>query len=785
MAASRAQESPTLDGFLNEPVWQNAQVATDFVQNEPVNGAPPTLKSEVRILYDDNAVYIGAMLYDHAPDSILRQLSKRDVGSGANTDYFSVAFDTYDDDQNAFHFAVSAAGVQTDSRISQVGEDVVWDAVWKSEVNITDQGWIVEMEIPYSALRFPKKPEQQWGIQFRRIVRRRRETVYWNFVDRAVDGVVNQFGSLQGLRGIEPPVRLALTPYVSTYVQRYSPGNSGGVPENDYSFNAGADLKLGLSESFTLDMTLVPDFGQVVSDNQVLNLSPFEVRFRENRQFFTEGTELFNIANLFYSRRIGGRPRNFGAAYDALGTGDSIVRNPTTTRLLNAFKISGRTPGRTGLGVFNAMTAPAKAVINGEGGEREVVTQAFTNYSVLVADQSLGGNSYASIINTNRLEADGFMANVTAGRIKIADRANKYAFSGEAAASQRWDQVNQGMPDIGYKYWYNLGKYSGNFFFDLGQNVESANYNPNDMGFLFAPNEFTDFGRIGYNVYTPTWKFLAIGNELGARMEHLESPRRFSNFRIFYNNWFQLKSFDFFGLRARIEPVDGYDFFEPRVIGRPFAVPKGHGTGGFFSSNYARRFALDLNWSLDWRPDWEQEIYEYRIAPRFRASDKLQFILDFNDGIRLNDKGFVNFDSLGNSLIGTRNRRDIETILTTEYTFTNKIALSFRARHYWSRVRYSSIESLNGEGYLGATYYDEHHDINFNAFNIDCVFQWRFAPGSDLFIVWKNSILELGDSPIDQYFENLGSTFSSPQTNSLSLRVLYYLDYARFAKRGA
>lgn len=783
IGALRSDNSPTLDGRLDEDVWKRAPIASDFVQNEPLNGAPASQRSEVRIVYNDKAVFIGAMLYDVSPDSILTQLSKRDVGSRANADYFSVAFDTYDDDQNAFHFAVSAAGVQTDSRISQVGEDMVWDAVWRSEVAITHEGWVVEMEIPYSALRFSKKPIQDWGMQFRRVIRRKRETDYWNFVDRAVDGVVNQFGSLEGLEGIEPPLRLALTPYVSGYVRRFSPGKGGGTAENDYSYAAGADLKLGISEAFTLDMTLVPDFGQVISDNQVLNLSPFEVQFQENRQFFTEGTELFNIAGIFYSRRIGGRPRNFNAAFDSLKTGDSLVSNPTNTRLLNAFKISGRTKSKTGLGVFNALTAPAKAVINGEGGNREVVTQALTNYNVLVADQSFAANSYASIINTNRLEADGFVANVVAGRFKLADAANKWFVQGEGASSQRWDRFGDSPADLGYKYWYRMGKSSGNLTFNIGQNVESARYNPNDLGFLSAPNEFTDFGSITYARYKPTWKFFAFGHTFSATHQSLYSPRRFSNLSVDYENWFQLKSFDFFGFWAWAEPLKNYDFFEARVTGRALQRPAAGGVGGFFSSNYARKFALDINWSVWERPQWQQTFKSLRISPRFRVNDKLQFIVDWNISHSFNEKGFVNFDSLGNSLIGTRNRRNMETILTTEYTFTNKIALSFRARHYWSRVNYSGIEALGENANLEPTYYNGNHDINFNAFNIDCVFQWRYAPGSDLFIVWKNSILQAADQPFIGYFENLNNTFTSPQTNSISLRILYYLDFARFARK--
>ena len=412
LRAERVSEPIKIDGKLDETVWASVHAAADFVQFEPVNGGPVSHPSEVRLVYDDKAIYVGAMLYDSAPDSILRQLSRRDGGGeGANADDFSIAFDTYNDNQNAFAFAVSASGVQTDSRHSALGEDIVWDAVWRSAVHIHEKGWSLEMEIPYSALRFSDKEIQDWGLQIRRTVRRHRETATWNPMDRATEGVVNQFGTLEGLTGLKPPLRLAVTPYVSGYLQKFSPGKGAGSPSYQRYFNAGADLKLGVSKAFTLDMTLVPDFGQVVADNQVLNLSPFEVQFKENRQFFTEGTELFNIANVFYSRRIGGEPRNYYHINDSLRNGESVLSNPSKGRLLNAFKLSGRTQGKTGIGVFNGMTSASHAQVTGPDGDREIMTQDFTNYNVAVVDQSLRNNGYVSLINTNRFERNGFIDN--------------------------------------------------------------------------------------------------------------------------------------------------------------------------------------------------------------------------------------------------------------------------------------------------------------------------------------------------------------------------------------
>ncbi len=791
--ASKILEAPKIDGRLDDQAWKEAAPLSNFTEFEPNNGAAASERTEVRILYDNVSVYIGAKMYDSKPDKISKQLGDRDSGDDVNTDLFGIGFDTYDDNQNGFIFFVSAAGVQTDVRISQVGWDEVWDGVWNSSVQIEEDGWSVEMEIPYSALRFPAQKVQTWGVQCSRGLRRTRQTFYWNYQGRDIDGEVNQWGELQGIEGIDPPVRLSLLPYVSYYRQFYNPGKNSSDPSSASGiFNAGADLKYGISDGFTLDMTLVPDFGQVVSDNQVLNLSPFEVRFQENRPFFTEGTELFNIANVFYSRRIGAQPRNYSpsswAAQDSLVLdeikGDEVIlNNPNSSKLVNAFKISGRTQKKTGLGVFNAMTSPMRATISGPDGTREVITQDFTNYNVAVVDQSISKNSFASLINTNRMERGGYMANVTASRLRLADDKNNWFLFGEAAMSQRYEDMKAGDGDIGYKYYYELGKNNGNFTFNVGQNVESDNYNPNDMGFLMAPNEYTNFARFRYNIYKPFWKLVGQFNSLNIRQQNLYAPRKYQSININYDTWFQFKSFDFAGLFFFANPGKRFDYFESRT-GAVFNLPGSWGGGGFLSTNYARRWALDINYSGWTQPSFDARGMELSISPRFRVSDRLQFIhttsLDLND----NSRGFVTFDEAGNSLIGIRDRKDVVNTFNTIYSFTSRMNLNFRLRHYWSRVSYDDILVLEESGDLGATNYNENEDINFNVFNIDCVFRWRFAPGSDVFIVWKNSILEAGDQLINSFGQNLQNTFQSPQTNSISVRVLYYIDFARLRKRG-
>lgn len=209
--ASRIQETPKIDGILDEEVWKNVPIASDFIQNSPNPGNKPSQKTEVKVLYDNTAMYIGATMYDVSKDSIMRQLSQRDEEE--NTDLFAVFIDTYKDGQSGYGFVVHPTGVQWDARYSATqGQDVSWNAVWISAVSMDENNWYVEMKIPYSAIRFPEKPIQEWGINFARKIRRIREFNFWNEVNPEVNGFVNQWGTLMGISDIEAPVRLMFIP---------------------------------------------------------------------------------------------------------------------------------------------------------------------------------------------------------------------------------------------------------------------------------------------------------------------------------------------------------------------------------------------------------------------------------------------------------------------------------------------------------------------------------------------------------------------------------------------
>ena len=273
--AVRSEDSPRIDGVLDEPCWQNAQVAKDFLQRIPYNGRPATFETEVRFLYDNTGLYIGADLKDPWPDSIPTQLGLRDSPE-LNADNLVIGLSPFNDGLNAFCFMVYVSDVQADFKISGENgdDDFTWDAVWTSKAKKYDKGWICEMKIPYSAIRFPKTDLQQWGMNCQRSIRRYREYNTWNLIDSKVSGIVNQAGLLTGISHIKPPLRLSLMPYVSGYVQ-----NAPGSSNYNFSYNYGADLKYGINQSFTLDMTLIPDFGQVRSDDIMYNFTPFEIQY--------------------------------------------------------------------------------------------------------------------------------------------------------------------------------------------------------------------------------------------------------------------------------------------------------------------------------------------------------------------------------------------------------------------------------------------------------------------------------------------------------------------------
>lgn len=783
--ATRVTTPPKIDGFLDEEVWQKTRCsATNFIQRSPNPGGVPSAPTEVKILYDNHSVYIAAFLYDVSEDSIMREFTKRD--DSGFSDVFGVFFDTYDDDINAFEFLVSAAGVQSDRRWTAMGSDESWNAAWLSETRIEGTNWYVEMEIPLSALRFPKTPIQEWGVNFRRTIRRNNENNYWNEIDPQTNGFVNQFGRLTGINNVKSPVRLSISPYISTYYDTYS-GDAENPASSDTRINGGMDLRYGINDAFTLDMILVPDFGQVVSDNKVLNLSPFEVQFDENRQFFKEGTDLFNKGDFFYSRRVGGKPLLYDDLEDQYSDSDALLSNPQESSLINATKISGRTASGFGVGVFNAMTSSTFArVQDAETNEvREILTDPLTNYNVLAFDQSLPNNSYISLVNTNVLRQGSYYdANLTGTSFRLANKRNQFAVYGRGALSQKYG-LEEG-DEFGFMSSVTVAKIGGNLRTSLTNYVESDTYDPNDLGFMRANNEVRTSANIGYNIYQPFWQLLNLSTDLDIRYTRLYDPSVFTQLNVSASVRGTFRNFFYTSLRYESAPMQRYDYFEPRVEGRYYIEPAYHNLGVSMRTDTRNQLSVGSYVAYtDYSWDGQQSLY-FSFSPRYRVNNKLSFSSSVSYNSRANDVGFAEKEELDEGYLVTFGRRDINTIsnvFRTKYTFNKRMDLSLRMRHYWSEADYQEFYTLGEEGDLQDSDYDGNENRNYNAFNVDMVYTYAFAPASEISVVWKNSIVRDEEVLLDGYLTNLDSTFASPQSNSVSVRLLYYIDYSMLMKK--
>ena len=780
VAAYPVQTRIQIDGLLDEAAWQQAPVAGDFVQFEPYNGAAPTEITEVKILYDDAAIYIGAIMYDSAPDSILTELGFRDADN-LNADYIIFSLSPYNDGLNASAFGVTASGVQLDARIYNDDDDEDWDAVWVSHVRHTDSGWTAEVKIPYSALRFPENDAQIWGFNAERSIRRKREIDTWNFIDKNIQGRLKQAGEITHLYNIRPPLRLSLTPYVSAYLEKLANDPSWG-----YSFNYGIDLKYGINESFTLDMTLIPDFGQVQSDDQIFNLSPFEVYYQERRPFFTEGTELFGKGNIFYSRRVGDVPDGYAAVYDSLQPGEMVTENPAKTRLLNATKISGRTGKGLGIGVFNAFSGQTTAVLTDSlGNQREIITQPFTNYNMVVVDQSMKHNSFLSFYNTNVYKGKaGTTANVTGTEFLFFNGRGTYSIDGRFNLSQKYRSTE--AANLGYAYDISLNKTSGQFRFELARWLETDTYDINDLGFLDVNNKITHDMQLHYNFYNPFWRLLEWYNTFSMWYRTRYEPADFVEFGIFGSSRGTFRNHLTIGFDFDLAPVESFDYYEARTPGRVFVKPPDYEFNIFISPDYRKPFIVDLRAGYDHSSRYAQNEFSGRVSPRWRVNDRLSINLSSSYKMEFNDIGFVDrtYAEPPEIIFGSRDLQTVENIISTTYIFSNMLALDFRMRHYWLSAKYNRFYDLDAAGKLQATDYDENNDFSFNAFNIDMNLRWQFAPGSELALSWKNAILTYNRSDItDRFFGNLHNTLQAPSDNSLSLKVLYYLDYSYLKKK--
>lgn len=818
--AYQIDSSIRIDGRLEEEAWSQAEIATGFMQFEPEEGSPSTQNTEVRILYGDGGVYVGAMLYDENPSQIEQALGRRDDYNRA--DWFLVSIDSYFNRQNAYTFGVNAAGIQYDAvRTSPggggpggggpgpPGMDTSWDAVFYSDVQVTNEGWIVEMQIPYSMLRFPETAVQTWGIHFTRRIPRLGETSEWPLVPRVErDNLIAQFGYLEGIKNVEPRPNIQFRPYmVSSYNTSENPTDPGELHE-ETNIDVGGDLKIGLGPNVTLDATINPDFGQVEADPAVLNLTAFETFFEEQRPFFVEGIQIYQFGvgpgELLYTRRIGAE--------------DPII---------GATKISGRTEKGLSFGVLGAIT--------GED------FNPSRNYGVGRASQQIGDfSSLGGILtfyDSPYARGEGRRRTYTGGTdwdLRFAD--NTFGVEGFAAFTHR--TLTAGGTDetgIAGKTW--LVKRQGIWSGFTGVDIFGDSFNPNDLGQLRENNFIASITSIEHQIngsrpFGPIQqaeaRFMGLqqfsydgGLNLGLRLE-LESEWTF-------------KTFQSIEAGVNVENVNGgYDLFETRGLG-PWARPTAtefvfeyetddrrtwqispEGTYTFYDDG-GQGYMLGLrgNWTVGSRLDlfanvegeWEKGVTAWTSNESFRRNGSDWLIgevsappsdLDDGDYRSFNGGGSLNPILSGKEpfsdneyyvpVFGERDTRSLDFTLRSTVTFTKNLSLQVYSQLFLARGKYENFKILQDRDNLADfSSYPKRDEFSLNSFHSNMVLRWEYRPGSTIFLVWShgrdtedyiNPLSPFGPSPYDRPIgTQINDTFDILPNNSFLIKVNYTFLY--------
>ncbi|HYO45797.1 MAG TPA: DUF5916 domain-containing protein [Gemmatimonadota bacterium] len=733
LRVTTSEETPRIDGRLDDPVWSGAQPLSDFIQRRPSQGRPSAMRTVARIAVDEHALYVAVEAFDPEPERIVGRLTRRDeLGS---SDWIFLLVDADLDRVSAFEFFVNPAGVKADG-IGANGQDddIRWDAVWDVATGKTSEGWTAEFRIPLSMLRF--SPDQAvWGINVGRIVQRLDEQSWWSPIPNNDPNFVKYLGEVEGFRGLEAPRRLELLPYTLAQVGR-EPGDQADpfYDASDWKLSGGLDLKYGLTSNLTLDATLNPDFGQVEADPSEVNLSAFETFFEERRPFFVEGADIYrfglgvgdgDIETLFYSRRIGRAPQ--GEADDRGGW----VEFPDRTSIFGAAKLSGRTAGGWSIGVLDAVTDEESARVLSADGERLTdVVEPRANYSVVrvLRDMRAGATRVGAVVTGTHRQLDGsgledlLRSTAYAGGLDLTHRfaGDRWRVSGKLLASRiegspeaivraqrssaRFFQRPDSGQDVdsmatsmsGWSWVGEIAKESGGPWraaaFSM---VRSPGFEVNDLGFM-RETDMIGYGAFaGYRLLQPNRFFRSGGMNV-----NYSSFDNFDGLLVSHetnvNGNAQLQNFWFvYGGLER-----DFDNWQTDALrGGPAIREPGEWSGWYgFESDDRRRFQLTLdgNWSaeddtdgreLSWSlgTEWQaSEGTSIRLAPFFETRrDAWQYVTTVEDGTATPRYVFADI-----------RQRTFGLTTRVDYTLTPTLSIQLYAQPFVSAGDYSGFKRV-------------------------------------------------------------------------------------------
>jgi len=823
---------PEIDGLIDDEAWTRVPWEGNFQMFEPYDDRPATQETRFKVVIDRENVYIAIRAYDTAPDSIVRRLTRRDDIDG---DMVAIQLDSYHDLQTAFTFFISAAGSKSDAYETEDGNrmDDTWNPIWWVKTRIDDEGWTAEAKIPFSQLRFDRSSGGVWGFQVAREIFRNSETSLWQPISKESPGWVHLIGELRGLGDIDPKKQAEIIPYVVAGSEWFEKEANNPFREDGYRrmLNAGLDAKIGITNNFTLDLTVNPDFGQVEADPSEVNLTAFETFFEEQRPFFIEGKSIldFGLAihsmdNTFYSRRVGRRPQYYPELEDG-----SYARVPEFTTILGAAKITGKTKNGLSLGVMESVTSSMQAEIDTEGERTFQTAEPLTNYLAGRATKEFNkgntilGGMITSTKRSNEIETatlfphfqqyfsdrdyilsfSAYMSQVRGSEEALirTQRSPVHCFQRPDADYLVMDSTRTSLS--GYGGNFQMGKQGGRFNFMLFLSASSPGLELNDLGFLSSTDEVFQIFWMGYRFNEP-----------------------FSIFRRAFINLNQWNIWDFGGNHQNIGlNLNGHAEFKnlwhtgfyistdsearsnSTLRGGPsILLPGDLSTSVFLSSNSTKKaeVKLELDYQHGYEDSGSRHGIEFGLSYKPISNLDLSIYPEFSH--RRRELQYVeqqNFDTDDRYIFGSIDQKTlsmsirVDLILTPELTLqfwgqpfiatgsfkdfkyiTDSKADMFRDRYHMyetSEISYDATGELYSvsESGSGLNYEFDNPDFKVKEFLANLVFRWEYRPGSFIYLVWSQS--RSGFDPYGQF--QLGNDFNNiwniHPTDALLLKLSY------------
>ncbi len=835
--AAPASPVPTLDGSLDDAAWAAAAPIGDFVQRQPEEGRPATQRTEVRFLYGPDALWIGARMYDDAPSRIQAPVARRD--DDAQADQILVSLDTYRDRLTAYTFGVTASGVRLDRFHASDREDDAdegWDPVWEARARVDSLGWTAEMRIPWSQLRFTDAAAQVWGVDVKRWIPARNEWDYWVLVPTDEIGWASRFGTLEGIRDIDSGRRVEFLPYAAaeaTFRDDADPADPFHGPRNATA-RVGADVKMGLGPSLTLQGTVNPDFGQVEADPAVVNLSAYEVQFDEKRPFFTEGADVFDVPGpaYFYSRRIGAPPPGRIAA--------DYVDRPATSTILGSAKVTGRIDPRTGVGALAAVTAEEDArYVDSTGDVASAIVAPRTLYGVGRIRRQLGASgSTAGVILSAmhrsmatgsplaaQLDRDAVAGGVD-GTLRVGGGAwvlgGNVGFStvaGDSAAMLRrqlssaryWQRPDASYLSVdpartrmsGLTGGAFVQKNNGHWIGSAQVSTATPGFEINDVGILSNADVIDANARFGYQQTRPgpflrTWQVTASKEEgwnYGGvhtwNSVRSDAALTFPNFwRLDMTGWVDMRHDDPWATRGGPILQIGQAWVTIARLGSNPASPTSWYGRAYYGESETGELTYRLSGSLGVRPGprWQLSVtpnYLFSRSPR-------QYLATLPGGPAA---------TFGQRYVfGFIDQTEVSATLRLTLAFTPDLTLQIYAEPFAGAGRAYRPGELTTAGGRGLRFYGQAPgtsvrrsgsdfvvtdgaetfdvpapDYTLRSLRSNAVLRWEWRPGSTLYLVWQEDRHAFGDVGRRADFADFFRTFGTTGDHRVAVKVNYFM----------